>query len=332
MWLNNSIFLLLLLHFLYCCQAINVVVDCTWPCADSTHACIVTDATVQCGPRHNSQWILPQPNGSPVFIGETARRNTPCVISPDPPLHETELDQVSNGRQSVIQWPPGNASNPLDAYLSDCELNTYCSQDTRICVQSIPEDATCESTHQCLNAMQCIENRCTDTSLDDNENIDRSHTSHVHIAIIVVVVVVAVLVIISAALFVYFYRKRKLKLNKKHNSSSSSSSPSVIALPTLSSPSAHHQQPPPAPPSLLVSPSQQQQQQQQQHNLHLHQSPQSHVPHQPSTSLAQPSTETTPYMQQQHLQYQLHRQHASIDINQNDASTSNNIPPPPYSP
>ncbi|KAI9256672.1 hypothetical protein BDA99DRAFT_517044 [Phascolomyces articulosus] len=323
MWLNNSIFLLLF-FYIRCCQSAKVLVDCTWPCADTTHACIVTNVTVQCGPQHNSQWILPQPNRSPIFIGETARRNTPCVTSPNPTLEETDLEDISNGRQSIIHWPPGNASNPLDDYLSDCEYNTYCSKETRICVNSKPEDAVCQSTHQCLNALQCIENdRCTDTSLDDDEDKAASdhHANRVHTAIIVVVVVVAALVIISVALFIYFYRKRKLKRINKHVSTDST----TISLPPL-------QHPPPPPSSALSpgvthsssSPSQQ----------HASLSPNSSLEEQqqqPTVVMAQRSTETTPSMQQQHLQYQLHRQHASIDIKDNE-STPNHIPPPPYSP
>ncbi|KAI7853375.1 hypothetical protein BDC45DRAFT_536475 [Circinella umbellata] len=195
MWLNNSIFLLLFLYLSYS-EAIKVVVDCTWPCADITHACIVTNVTVQCGPQHNSQWILSQPDLSPIFIGETARRNTPCVTSPNPPLKETELEEISNGRQSIIHWPPGNASNPFDDYLSDCEYNTYCNMDTHICVNSMSEDAACESTYQCSDSLQCIENnRCIDTSLDDNEDkaVSDHHVDQIHTAIIATVVVVAVL-------------------------------------------------------------------------------------------------------------------------------------------
>ncbi|KAI8138440.1 hypothetical protein BJV82DRAFT_673590 [Fennellomyces sp. T-0311] len=220
----------------------------------------------------HSKWILPQPNRAPVFIGETARRNTPCVTSPIPPLQES--DEASD-LQTLINWPVGNSSNPLDKYLSDCEYNTYCSLESRICIESLQEDDTCESTHQCVNTMQCIQNRCTDTSLDDDE--DNEHDSnHVHTAIIVVVVVVAVLATVSVALFVYFYRRRKRLRSTKATSFAMETTP-----------------PPPA-------------------------------------SSRPREEESTPTMQQQHLQYQLHRQHAP-DIKDNE-STTHNIPPPPYTP
>lgn len=165
---------------------------------------------------HTPRWILRQPNQSPVFVGEIARWHTPCVTSPNPTLHYLSEDTAHiNANQSIIPWPPADTDRPLDSHLSDCESSTFCDLDAGICIDRLDEDATCDSTNQCKNPLLCIQNKCTDVSLDGNEDDPPSNgTNKVHIAIIVVVVVVAVLAIVSIAGIVYYRRKVRMLKSK----------------------------------------------------------------------------------------------------------------------
>ncbi|CDH49820.1 predicted protein [Lichtheimia corymbifera JMRC:FSU:9682] len=309
------LFLIYILHLILpsICQAAHVVVNCTWPCADSSQVCVVSATTIECRPQHNSQWVLKQPNQSPVFVGEIARWHTPCVTSPNPTLHYLSEDTAHiKANQSIIPWPPADTDRPLDSHLSDCEPSTFCDLDTGICVDRLEEDATCDSTNQCNNSLLCIQNKCTNVSLDGNEDDPPSNgTNKVHIAIIVVVVVVAVLAIASIAGIVYYRRKVRMLKSKGDPNDPFSNTITMQPIPS------------------------QQQQQQQQHPsssaVVRNTSSASSSSAATSSSATSPPTapapamimEPTPTMQQQHLHYQLQRQHGTNDMT---------VPPPPYSP
>lgn len=188
---------------------------------------------------NQTRWVLIQPTQSPVFVGETARRNTPCVSSPIPQLAPIVNASATRllANQSIITWPPVDVNNPLDAYLSDCEAGTFCSSNG-ICVDSLPDGAACESTHQCSSSSQCIENRCIDTSSSnsnpwDDQQFDKSHTAAV-IAAVVVSIVALLVCLVCIAYFYYYYR---------HQHKYKSEQPQVLSQPVLSnSPSMQQQQ------------------------------------------------------------------------------------------
>lgn len=255
---------------------------------------------------HTPRWILRQPNQSPVFVGEIARWHTPCVTSPNPTLHYLSEDTAHiNANQSIIPWPPADTDRPLDAHLSDCESSTFCDLDAGICIDRLDEDATCDSTNQCKNPLLCIQNKCTDVSLDGNEDDPPSNgTNKAHIAIIVVVVVVAVLAIVSIAGIVYY--RRKVQMLKSKGDPSDSISNTITMQPISSQQQQHVSS------SAVVR------------NTSSASSSSSSSATSPPTALA-PAVimEPTPTMQQQHLHYQLQRQHGTNDMT---------VPPPPYSP
>lgn len=246
-------------------------------------------------------------------MGEIARWHTPCVTSPNPTLHYLSEDTAHiKANQSIIPWPPADTDRPLDSHLSDCEPSTFCDLDTGICVDRLEEDATCDSTNQCNNSLLCIQNKCTNVSLDGNEDDPPSNgTNKVHIAIIVVVVVVAVLAIASIAGIVYYRRKVRMLKSKGDPNDPFSNTITMQPIPS------------------------QQQQQQQQHPsssaVVRNTSSASSSSAATSSSATSPPTapapamimEPTPTMQQQHLHYQLQRQHGTNDMT---------VPPPPYSP
>ncbi|ORZ02343.1 hypothetical protein BCR43DRAFT_6590 [Syncephalastrum racemosum] len=320
----------------------QVVVNCTWPCPVQGDVCVVTNTTVQCGPPRNSQWVLSQPTRSPIFVGEIARRLTPCVTCPFPslPEHDAEEEVVSNN-QTVIAWPPSDPKRPLDSFLSDCDEATFCED--AMCTDKIQPNGQCVSSNQCTSN-RCVNGMCASSSAASSSTGDDPWaTSHVssdkssdttHRAIIIAVVIsVVVLLALLSYVFYYLYRRKRAMaaaaaetqaaFNKditfQYQTSSSSSQAMPLALLSSSIPQQQRQQIGPSPSSLSPTSS-----------TRSHSSSASHQErHQPNYEVLNPSNHLdTPTRQQMQLQYQLHQQHfhAGSDL------PSQHPPPPPYSP
>ncbi|KAI8089821.1 uncharacterized protein BX664DRAFT_386241 [Halteromyces radiatus] len=143
-------------------MSFNIIVDCTWPCPGGTdHACILTNSSIQCQQKHNSQWIWNDPTSAPQYDGEPARLHQPCITAPVPQLtpffNNNNLTTV-NATQTVVTWPPMDLYRPVDAYLSDCGSHYFCHQGT--CISKLKSGQSCVSSHQCSSV--CNNNVCQD--------------------------------------------------------------------------------------------------------------------------------------------------------------------------
>ncbi|KAI9016550.1 hypothetical protein CLU79DRAFT_317620 [Phycomyces nitens] len=146
-----------------------ISVNCTWPCSNNQE-CIVTSKAIECQSVHNSQWVLGNPEASPVFRGETAHLNQPCVVLPTPPLITTTTN-TSSSSSTVILWPPNDPMNPTDGYLSDCDNSTFCAPESDMCVPRLGQDSVCTSTHQCITGLIC-------TSADGTRSVCTKPSRH----------------------------------------------------------------------------------------------------------------------------------------------------------
>ncbi|ORZ21110.1 hypothetical protein BCR42DRAFT_406841 [Absidia repens] len=209
----------------------NIIVDCTWPCpGENDQACILSETSLNCQQKRNSQWVWTDPHLSPQYDGEPARLHQPCITVPSfqPPA---TIYSSPNNTQSSVEWPPNDKYQPMDQYLSDCNPANYCEQGT--CVPKFDPGQPCVSTNQCLSGV-CNSNTNTcekDSSPssppsqqqqhqqeNDHQQNDQTKTNGVsdgpwskptfttsHL----VGVIIAVIVLLAAILFFYFYRRRK---------------------------------------------------------------------------------------------------------------------------
>lgn len=173
------------------------------------------------------RWVLPQPTRSPIFVGETARKYTPCVTPPNPILPETNSSSTAiHANQSIISWPPTDHKRPFDAYLSDCVSGTFCSS-SHVCIQHYSDGEPCQSTNQCnAETSQCYNGFCTNMATD-NPWAEKQSDSKSHTAIIVAIVIgILILLAVPAAACYYYHRRRKHPLSqifdKQHPPASSS--------------------------------------------------------------------------------------------------------------
>ncbi|KAL0079302.1 hypothetical protein J3Q64DRAFT_1261046 [Phycomyces blakesleeanus] len=204
-------------------QATNwISVNCTWPCSDNKE-CIVTNKAIECQQVHNSQWVLSNPESSPVFRGETARLNQPCVVLPTPPLVPTTTD-TSSSSSTVILWPPNDVSNPTDAYLSDCDNSTYCALESDMCIPRLLQNSVCVSTNQCIAGLICTSNDGTKTICSKPKHSSHDSDSKTKIGYIVAIVL-GILILLILLGIMWYRRRRQRRMD--------TTKPSLVALETL---------------------------------------------------------------------------------------------------
>ncbi|KAG2187816.1 hypothetical protein INT44_005506 [Umbelopsis vinacea] len=166
-----------------------------------------------CAPSSGSQWVMLSESTSPVFTGDTATLNQPCIFAPQIKLNtftsNTTYSKTSNTTNIIWQVPDG--IHPFDPFLSNCDSTTYCSMDTSQCVNRISRGGICESTNQCVDSVQCVSNRCNGgESTWPSQGIPTSH--------ILAGTLSAVFAVIAALIALIILRRRQ-KLHQKTASS-----------------------------------------------------------------------------------------------------------------
>lgn len=141
---------------------------------------------------------------SPVFTGDTATLNQPCISAPNPIKATQPYTNITSSKPATsnIAWPLQDSERPFDAFLSNCDSTTYCSPDTSQCIPRISQAGYCNSTNECSNEQQCISGRCK-----GGETTWAPQGPHLLAGIISAIV--AVIAGIIAAVF-YIRRRRRL--------------------------------------------------------------------------------------------------------------------------
>ncbi|KAI8079554.1 uncharacterized protein B0P05DRAFT_587015 [Gilbertella persicaria] len=141
------------------------VIDCTWPCLNTSHTCIITLQTAQCQFQTPNSWTMISPSKAPMYTGASVSTNLQsCTLAPQAPLPTLLNNTPLLNHQSIIMWPVHNLYRPLDAYLGNCGHGLYCSsagQDRQqpICRQKSQYGSHCVSSNQCLAGV-CEHNVC----------------------------------------------------------------------------------------------------------------------------------------------------------------------------
>lgn len=101
-------------------------------------------------------------NTSPVFTGDKATLNQPCIFAPTikPNTFASNTTNSKSTTTSNIIWPIPDAARPFDQWLSNCDSTTYCSHNISQCIPRIDQGGFCDTSNQCSNGQQCISNRC----------------------------------------------------------------------------------------------------------------------------------------------------------------------------
>ncbi|CAO3653483.1 unnamed protein product [Cunninghamella echinulata] len=162
-----------------------VIVDCQWPCSNPNDACIITNSSIKCQLKKDSQWIWIDPSRSPEYDGEPAHKEEPCITLPQPQLPTYSF--LNKSTQTEVTWPPIDLVQPSDTFLSDCDPQTYCSISSNsnsqgICLPKLNLGQRCQSTNQCIEKSICQHNKCiffdkSTSSSSSNTNIPSSSSS-----------------------------------------------------------------------------------------------------------------------------------------------------------
>ncbi|KAI9300115.1 hypothetical protein BJ944DRAFT_244505 [Cunninghamella echinulata] len=335
-----------------------VIVDCQWPCSNPNDACIITNSSIKCQLKKDSQWIWIDPTRSPEYDGEPAHKDEPCITLPLPQLPTYSF--LNKSTQTEVTWPPIDLFQPSDTFLSDCDPQNYCSigsggSSQGICLSKLNLGQPCQSTNQCMEKSICQHNKCiffdkssssssstntnTPSSSSSSNNTNNNNDSSLLATLendnktieIIIGVLVSVLVITLALLAWVIYKKWKyINISKRKNTSSSPSDPTAII--TAMEENYHHKENN----NHTLSPSSFQDvslpsSQIQDHSSHHHDPSASLVDNNNNNNTIvnnsnhqlhheSSSIMTTPSMQQQQLQIRL----------QNQSPYTNN--PPPYHP
>ncbi|CAO3649870.1 unnamed protein product [Cunninghamella blakesleeana] len=198
-----------------------VIVDCKWPCPNPNSACIITNHSIQCQEKKNSQWIWIDIKKSPEYDGEPALKGEPCITIPQLSIPSSSL-HYNQSYQTDVTWPPLDLLQPVDNYLSDCDQQTYCSQG--ICIPKLNVGDSCESSNQCIENHICQYKKCTpyqssstsppsssssssSPSSSSNEILEKTIEEN-HKTIQIILGVVISLFVIAFILVVYYLYKK----------------------------------------------------------------------------------------------------------------------------
>lgn len=212
------------LCFISSIQALQLaLINCSWPCPNASHECIVTSTTTFCGNREMNSWMMNTPEKSPSYTGAYVSIHLqPCQSVPIPLLPIIDNTTSIQPGQAIIEWPiTSNSRKPQDAYLGNCGHGLYCSSigDDKlvpVCRQKLSNSIACNSSNQCISK-HCIDNICqVNNSITKKEDQFKqhhhvthpSHSSTGHILAAVFGVFGAVVI---AAVAFFIYRKRKQK-------------------------------------------------------------------------------------------------------------------------
>ncbi|KAJ2963927.1 hypothetical protein NQZ79_g1159 [Umbelopsis isabellina] len=152
------------------------------------------------------RWVMKTSTTSPVFTGDTATVNQPCISAPNPIKATQPYTNITSSKPTTsnIAWPLQDSERPFDAFLSNCDSTSYCSPDNSQCIPRISQDGYCNSTNECSNEQQCISGRCNGG--ETTWAPQGPQTSHLLAGIISAIV--AVIAGIIAAVF-YIRRRRR---------------------------------------------------------------------------------------------------------------------------
>ncbi|KAI8054788.1 hypothetical protein BDF21DRAFT_431057 [Thamnidium elegans] len=211
-----------------------VLINCSWPCPNITHGCIISPQEAHCGQRTDNNWIINTPQKAPYYTGAYISVHLqPCQPAPIPRLPPAAFDNRTEPGQSIIIWPIDNIRRPHDAYLGNCGHGYYCSSagpDSLfpVCRQRVKEYNSCESSNQCTTSF-CLEHTCQlnieHNITDKNERWNRTHDHKDKTAQILASVfgIVGGIVMLGIAFIVY--RKHKSKKETVYYSQNNSSLP-----------------------------------------------------------------------------------------------------------
>jgi hypothetical protein len=148
---------------------------------------------------------------SPVFTGDSATVNEPCISAPNPINATQPYTNITSSRPTTsnIAWPLQDTERPFDPFLSNCDTSTYCSPVTSQCIPRISQGGYCNSTNQCSNEQQCISGRCNGG--ETTWASQGPQTSHLLAGIISAIL--AMIAGIIAAIFFVRRRRRHLQQN-----------------------------------------------------------------------------------------------------------------------
>ncbi|GAA5801292.1 hypothetical protein EDC94DRAFT_106659 [Helicostylum pulchrum] len=199
------------------------LINCSWPCPNISHGCIVSPQEAHCGQRRGNSWIINTPQKAPYYTGAYISVHLqPCQPAPTPYLPPATLvDNRTEPGQSIILWPIDNIRRPHDIYLGNCGHGYYCSSAGSdslypVCRHRVKETSSCESSNQCTTSF-CHEHTCQlniDGNITEkNERWNRTHDHKDRTAQILASVfgIVGGIVMLGIAFIVYRKHKSKKK-------------------------------------------------------------------------------------------------------------------------
>lgn len=199
------------------------IINCSWPCPDTSHGCIVTSQEAYCGERLENSWIIHSPQKAPYYTGASVSVNLqPCQLAPFPPLLPAAAAAAA-GKQ-LIEWPMDNPKRPYDIYLGNCGHGFYCSSislnlDKPVCRHRYKINERCESSNQCMTSF-CSHNGTCQALINSQQLVkqqqeDEGNDNKRKMVEILASVfgIVGGFAVIGISLFLY----RKYKLNYDNN-------------------------------------------------------------------------------------------------------------------
>lgn len=203
----------------------NALINCTWPCPDPKHGCIITTTTAFCGSRANDIWMINEPEKSPFYTGAYVPIELKsCQKVPIPPLPSAPPNTTTKQGETVIEWPIHSIRRPQDEYLGNCGHGLYCSttgqdKSNPVCRHRFDLSSPCDSSNQCLSRF-CLVGVCqlinNSTKKDDQtkEHHGYSHPSHNSTAYILAGVFGSFGVVALALSGFFIYRHHKKNRGK----------------------------------------------------------------------------------------------------------------------
>lgn len=156
------------------------LINCTWPCPNSSDKCTVTANGASCQPQTENTWVINSPRKAPIYTGAYVTiENVECIPVPIPELEIVKQNDTPPEGFSIVNWPILNARRPQDYYLGNCGHLLYCHQlndgAPPVCIDRLDYGESCDSSNQCANGF-CYNNICHPS----NETIFNDGHTHNH--------------------------------------------------------------------------------------------------------------------------------------------------------
>lgn len=156
------------------------VIDCSWPCPNPAHGCIVTNEGAHCATRGKDLWEITTPLKAPIYTGSYITR--PMDSCQPAPIPNLPTGSATKPGQSVIMWPMKPERRPLDEYLGNCRGGLFCSsaggdKSNPVCRIRYQPGVACVSPNQCYSGI-CTNNICQSGSNVDEAAVDDGNSSN----------------------------------------------------------------------------------------------------------------------------------------------------------